>query len=156
MTCCPLRPRHAAARAAALWTLAVTLLLSWTLVDGRTPELLRRVDLWIYDQTVRARLQPTQAPKVAVVALDEASLEAHRQWPWPRDRVAELVRRLFDEHGARALGFDIVFAEPDRSDADAIRQRLQAVPGIAGDPLRVEFDRLQASLDRDGTLASKL
>ena len=118
--------------------------------------MLRRVDLLIYDQTVRARLQPTQAPKVAVVALDEASLEAHGQWPWPRDRVAELVRRLFDEHGARALGFDIVFAEPDRSDADAIRQRLQVVPGIAGDPLRVEFDRLQASLDRDGTLASML
>ncbi len=151
-----LRPRHAAAWAAALWTLAVTLLLSWTLVDGRTPELLRRVDLWIYDQAVRATLQPTQAPKVAVVALDEASLEAHGQWPWPRDRVAELVRRLIDEHGARALAFDIVFAEPDRSDADAIRQRLQAVPGTAGDPLRVEFDRLLASLDRDGTLASIL
>jgi len=150
------RPRHAAAWTAALWTLGVTLMLSWMLVDGRTPELLRRVDLWIYDQAVRATLRAPQSPGVAVVALDEASLEAHGQWPWPRDRVAELVRRLFDEHGARALAFDIVFAEPDRSDAGAIRQRLQAVPGSAGDPLRAELGRLLASLDRDATLAATL
>jgi adenylate cyclase len=149
-------PRHAASWTAALWTLAVTLLLSWLLIDGRTPDLLRRMDLWVYDQAVRATLRPAASSRVAVVALDEASLARHGQWPWPRDRVAELVRRLFDEHGVRALAFDIVFAEPDRSDAEAIRQRLDAVPARPEDPLRTELGRLLQTLDRDATLAAVL
>ena len=53
-----LRPRHAAAWAAALWTLAVTLLLSWTLVDGRTPELLRQRRLVVEGATGGAELAP--------------------------------------------------------------------------------------------------
>src|ERR1700693_1096085 len=31
---------------------------------------------------------------VAIVAIDEASLAAKGQWPWPRTLVAELVRRI--------------------------------------------------------------
>ena len=60
-------------------------------------------------------LQPrktTQRP-VVIVDLDEKSLAKFGQWPWPRTRVADLVKRLTDL-GAAAIAFDIVFAEPDR------------------------------------------
>jgi CHASE2 domain-containing sensor protein len=124
-----LGPHHAAAWIAARWTLAVTLLLSRILVDGRTSDLLRCVNLWLCDQTVCPTLRPVDTPKVAVVALDEASLARNGQRPRPGDLLAELVRRLLDEHGARASAFDIVFAEPDRSDVEVIRQRMDAVPG---------------------------
>ncbi len=54
----------------------------------------------------------TQRP-IVIVDIDEKSLAKYGQWPWPRTRIAELVRRLA-ESGSMAIAFDIVFAEPDR------------------------------------------
>lgn len=50
---------------------------------------------------------------VRVVDIDEASLATLGQWPWPRSLVAELVDRL-NGYGAASIGFDMLFAEPDR------------------------------------------
>ena len=58
---------------------------------------------------------------VHVVDIDEASLEAFGQWPWPRSYLAELTHRLWD-HGAVAIGFDVLFAEPDRTSPAQIRE----------------------------------
>jgi len=58
---------------------------------------------------------------VRVVDIDEDSLKAIGQWPWPRTVLADLVNKLA-EGGAAAIGFDIVFPEPDRmSPANALR-----------------------------------
>jgi adenylate cyclase len=54
------------------------------------------------------------APRmVTVVDIDEASLKARGQWPWPRTDMAKLVDEL-DALGASAIVFDIVFPETDR------------------------------------------
>ncbi|HZR34692.1 MAG TPA: CHASE2 domain-containing protein [Nevskia sp.] len=50
---------------------------------------------------------------VVVVAIDDASLQAMGQWPWPRSKMAELVDRIAAEHPA-AIAIDALFAEPDR------------------------------------------
>ncbi len=66
-----------------------------------------------FDQLQRLKpRQPSNSP-VRVVDIDEASLAAYGQWPWPRDRLAHLADRL-DSLGAAAVVFDIAFAEPDR------------------------------------------
>ena len=54
---------------------------------------------------------------VAVVDIDEASLAQFGQWPWPRTRIADMVTNL-TRLGAVAIGFDIMFAEPDRLNPD--------------------------------------
>ncbi|MEL6977262.1 MAG: adenylate/guanylate cyclase domain-containing protein [Pseudomonadota bacterium] len=51
--------------------------------------------------------------RVAIVDIDEASIAAYGQWPWDRSRMGELVEAL-DEANVAAMGFDIVFSEPDR------------------------------------------
>lgn len=56
--------------------------------------------------------EPASSPAV-VVAVDEASLERHGQWPWPRDLLATLVARILDQ-GPAAVGLDLLFPEPDR------------------------------------------
>jgi adenylate cyclase len=58
---------------------------------------------------------------VAIVDIDEASLAAFGQWPWPRTIMAQMTDRLF-AHGAAAVGYDIVFPEPDRTSPEAIAQ----------------------------------
>lgn len=74
-----------------------------------------------FDFYQRLQPRPYQATPVRVVDIDEASLTRFGQWPWPRDRLAEMTARL-QRLGAAAVAFDIVFAEPDRtSPAQALR-----------------------------------
>jgi adenylate cyclase len=69
---------------------------------------LRTFDLF---QVLRPREQTIRP--VVIVDIDEASLKEIGQWPWPRTVVADIVNRL-REAGAAAIGFDVIFAEPDR------------------------------------------
>jgi len=58
---------------------------------------------------------------VRIVDIDEESLKEVGQWPWPRTVLADLVDKLAAD-GAAAIGFDMVFPEPDRlSPANALR-----------------------------------
>jgi adenylate cyclase len=58
---------------------------------------------------------------VRIVDIDEESLKKVGQWPWPRTVLAKLVDKLGTD-GAAAIGFDIVFPEPDRmSPANAVQ-----------------------------------
>ncbi len=50
---------------------------------------------------------------VAILDIDDKSLETVGQWPWPRNRVADMVNAA-TKAGAVAIAFDIVFSEPDR------------------------------------------
>ncbi len=79
------------------------------------------------------------APKtnsVAVVAIDERSLDEEGRWPWPREKVAALIQAISDQ-GARAIGLDMGFFEPDnRFDAQAVLAISQAAE--KGKPLSVE------------------
>ena len=63
-------------------------------------------------QQIKPRAE-TGAP-IAIVDVDEASLRALGQWPWPRSDLARIVDRL-GELGAATVAFDLVFAEPDRT-----------------------------------------
>ncbi|WP_085595718.1 CHASE2 domain-containing protein [Thalassospira sp. MCCC 1A01428] len=62
------------------------------------------------------RIEPRQYQDVGVriVDIDDKSLAELGQWPWPRTRLAELVYRL-RMAGATVVGFDVIFAEPDRT-----------------------------------------
>ncbi len=76
------------------------------------PPLLARADLVVYDRLLT--VAPLRAPSgtVALVEIDERSLAEGGRWPWPRDRVAELLDRV-RALGAVAVGLDILFSEPD-------------------------------------------
>lgn len=67
-----------------------------------------------FDQYQRWQPRPYEAVPVRIIDIDEASLEKIGQWPWPRNKMAALVEQL-SAKGAAAIGFDVVFAEPDRT-----------------------------------------
>jgi adenylate cyclase len=75
-------------------------------------ELLRDLAFDVY-QRAKPRHQDVRESVVRIVDIDDESLAKLGQWPWPRTLVARLVDRL-NEAGVAAIGFDIVFAEPDR------------------------------------------
>lgn len=79
---------------------------------------------------------------VRIVDIDEESLKRIGQWPWPRTVLAELVDKLA-ANGAAAIGFDMVFPEPDRmSPANALRFWPNS-ESVAG--LRDEIEKLPSN-----------
>src|SRR3972149_5352722 len=52
-----------------------------------------------------------------IVAIDEKSLEEKGRWPWSRSLQARLVERIKEE-GARLIGLDLFYSEPDPREAD--------------------------------------
>ena len=49
---------------------------------------------------------------VVIIDIDDRALAEIGQWPWSRNQLANLTNQAY---AAAALGFDIVFAEPDRT-----------------------------------------
>lgn len=93
--------------------------------------LLDRLDHILYDARLRATLPATHDDRVVIVDIDEKSLAAEGRWPWPRERLAQLVDELFERQGIALLGLDTVFAEaedrvrlqPDQRFARALQDR---------------------------------
>ncbi|MEH2508987.1 adenylate cyclase [Nitrobacteraceae bacterium AZCC 1564] len=93
----------------------LSILLLFVLLGVRVADPLPLEELRVRVFDMYQILQPrvtTQRP-VVIVDIDEKSLSKLGQWPWPRTRVADLVKQLTNL-GAAAIAFDIVFAEPDR------------------------------------------
>lgn len=117
---------------------------------------LHRLDHILYDARMRWTMPATLDERVVIVDIDEKSLAEEGRWPWPRDRVAQLVQQLFDRQQVALLGFDTVFAEPDEQVAlsalDALSQ--DRVHGVQS--LREAWTTLRPGLDRDLGLARTL
>ncbi len=94
---------------------AVCLVLLFALIPLRLadPRPLQELRLRAFDffQVLRPRVQ--DGYPVVIVDIDEDSLKAIGQWPWPRTTVADLVTRI-TQLGALVIGFDVIFPEPDR------------------------------------------
>lgn len=103
---------------------AALAVLPWGFTPSRSLDDLRNI---VFDsfQRYAPRAYDPQTP-VRVVGIDEASLKAYGQWPWPRDRLATLVERL-NALGAAVIVFDMIFAEADRAGAKAFIDSLTDV-----------------------------
>ena len=92
------------------------------------------------------------APRIVVVAIDEPSFaELGSRWPWPRRRHAELIEAL-TAAGARAIGFDIIFAEPSSGADDAMLAAAIARSGrvvLAADEATVRNEHVEQRLGVD-------
>ncbi|MFC7289638.1 CHASE2 domain-containing protein [Herminiimonas glaciei] len=80
---------------------------------------LGQADRFIYDNLVKATQR--QAPSdVVIVAIDEFSIASLGRWPWQRRTHAQLLD-ILTAAKAKAVGMDIIFAEPQYvSDDDAL------------------------------------
>ena len=115
--------------------------------------ILDAIELNWLDLRFRTRGPIAPAPTVVLAVIDEKSLETVGRWPWPRSRIAELVDAL-SRDGAKAVGFDITFAEPDQN------SRLELVDDLARkvDSLKLKDPQLanfiqQSRIDADNDRA---
>jgi adenylate cyclase len=83
------------------------------------PELLRFFDYRIYDLLLSGQQNLSVEKRPVVVGIDEESLARFGQWPWPRYRLAQLIKVL-QEQGVAAIGVDLLMPEEDRTSPDVI------------------------------------
>lgn len=136
-----------ALRAARGRPLGFTLLLLVVAILVKDVEVVRDIRLRAFDAYQDLAPRHRARPWVTIVAIDDRSLQAHGQWPWPRGLVAELVSKILAAEPA-ALGIDLLMPEPDRLSPS----RIAALPGIDPDTRA----RLVQLPDPDAMLADAL
>ncbi len=115
-----------------------------------------RLDAVIYDFTLKSTAPRAVDDRITILDIDEASLKEIGRWPWSRDKMATLVDRLYNEYGIAAMGFDVIFAEPDISSGIATLDRLSKAELSADSGFRQRYAALRPALDFDGRFAQTL
>ncbi|EJC76786.1 putative transmembrane sensor domain protein [Rhizobium leguminosarum bv. trifolii WSM2012] len=133
----PRRARHITSRHLRLLVLSLTTLIAISLLSRLPAWSLLELRSFDYLSTVDDPRPPQGGP--VIVAIDEPSLaDINAQWPWPRSLHAELISQL-RAAGARAIGLDIIMAEPSNPDNDAaIAKAVGADIVLAGDETLIE------------------
>jgi adenylate cyclase len=116
---------------------------------------MQRLDSLVYDLRLKAMLPERHVdPRIVIVDIDEKSLQTEGHWPWSRDKLGRLVDQLF-EQGAAVVGFDVIFAEPERNSGETVLQRLTEAEGNNHALVRQLRDYLPL-FDNNAAFAEKL
>lgn len=95
---------------------------------------------------VRGPIKP--GPEVVIAVIDEKSVDEIGRWPWPRSKMAEMIRALGDD-GAKVVVLDIGFFEPDHNTNLELIDRINKKISSLG----VNDQRLLNLLEREKELA---
>ena len=129
--------------------LCLVLLVVFAALRVWDPSPVEEIRIRTFDTFQRIDPRKKTVRPVAIVDIDDKSMEKLGQWPWPRTEIADLVTEL-TRLGAVVIAFDVVFSEPDRLNPDAAaksfrnldeetRARLSSLPSndkVLADALR--------------------
>jgi len=117
---------------------------------------IQQLELWAYDTRLRLFLPNTIDPRIVILDIDEKSLNAEGRWPWSRNKLALMVKQLFDKYQVKVVGFDVAFPEPDPSSGLASLEEL-AKTDLKDDAQFQEILKARrASLDYDQVFADEI
>ena len=99
-----------------------------------------------YDWGVRST-ERIPSDKIAIIAIDDESIDNLGRWPWPRNLHAELINRL-SEGGARVIGQTVFFLEPQVDPGLLyIRELIQFFSNASFSEVPADVDALGAMLE---------
>jgi len=99
--------------------LAITVFMAILFFYSYIPKTLNSFDNRLRDYMFILRGEVEDSKNIVIIDLDNRSLKEVGQWPWSRDTVSELLINLTNA-GVGLVGFDIVFAEEDRTNPTKI------------------------------------
>jgi adenylate cyclase len=118
----------------------------------------RLMELKTLDLRMVSRGPLVPGHETAIAAIDEKSISELGRWPWPRSTIARLVD-LLKKGGAKAIGFDIVFSEPDQGTylktIDALTAEMKK-SGVTDSNVLNLLQRQRTSADTDTVLATAI
>jgi adenylate cyclase len=121
-------------------------------------DLFEIVELKTYDFRFLSRGTKAPRPDVVMAVLDEKSLKSEGRWPWPRSKMAKLIEAL-SRDGAKVIGFDIIFAEPDENSSIQFIRRIEQKMKqyrVENEGVKAFIEESKANADNDLTLAEAI
>ena len=123
--------------------------------------LVNHLEAIVYDTRLALTMPRTLDPRIVIVDIDEKSLAEKEKggegrWPWPRDRLALLLDKLFDHYEVAIVGFDVVFAERDESSGLRVLEQLAQKDLRDNSGFQSALQKLQPQLDYDAIFASHM
>lgn len=103
--------------------------------------LLNGLEWQMYDMRFCFRGELATDERIVIVAVDEQSLKEIGRWPWNRSSHAELINEL-SQAGARTIGMDILFAEPDMRNPSEDRKLTAATKAAKSIVYLVTYDSI--------------
>lgn len=119
-------------------------------------DFVQRMENYAYDIRLQWTMPEGVDPRIVIVDLDERSLNQEGNWPWSRNKLAQIVDLLFDVYKIDVLGFDVVFAERDLSSGLQQLEALAAKELNANAGFKSTLNRLKPQLDYDQLFANSL
>lgn len=117
---------------------------------------INQLDAIIYDTRLRLTMPQTVDDRIVILDIDEKSLKAEGRWPWSRNRLAQLVDKLFDKYEVAVVGFDVVFGEQDQSSGLSVLQEL-GTSQLQGDArFQAALEKIQPQLEYDRLFAASI
>ncbi|MBA4396529.1 MAG: adenylate/guanylate cyclase domain-containing protein [Syntrophus sp. (in: bacteria)] len=119
---------------------------------------LRFMELKALDLRMVSRGKLASGGETVIVAVDEKSLSELGRWPWPRTVMARLLDQL-KAHGAKVVGFDVIFSEPDENAGiKTIAELSREIErmGLADARLKKLLDKKRGAADTDTELARSI
>jgi adenylate cyclase len=137
-------------------TIGLTILI--LILFGMGISLFELIELKTYDLRLKSRGVEQPSPQVVMAAIDEKSLDVEGRWPWPRSRIAKFID-ILSEDGAKVIGFDIGFPEPDENSKlqllNELDQKIKAFQ-IKDTNLKAFLEESKIDADNDLALANAI
>ncbi|WP_148714367.1 CHASE2 domain-containing serine/threonine-protein kinase [Chitinolyticbacter meiyuanensis] len=111
-----------------------------------------------YDMGVRLT-ERSPDPRIAVIAIDQQSLDNIGRWPWSREVHAKAIRQLAGG-GAKVVAFTVFFTEPQADRGlpylQQFQRRFRQNPEAYPDGFGRQIDEALIALDVDSQLATSI
>lgn len=141
-----------------LTAMALTLSLAVAYIYTTSNEwpLARRLEGQLLDLRFQLRGPEPSHQEIALILVDEQSLQRYGRWPLNRRLYADLLDRLTADK-ARTIAFDFLFTEPEPGLPAGLRRTLgDLLPGKAGEPAAAVIHQLLAQPSPDDQLVQSV
>ena len=137
-------------------SLAVLIILLLNTCEVINVDFIKRMENFSYDVRLNLMMPGTKDQRIVIVDIDEKSLLEQGRWPWSRNKLADLVDKLFEHYKIKVLGFDVVFAEKDESSGLKNLEDIERNYLKSDGDFHSALEKLRGKLDYDQIFADSL
>jgi eukaryotic-like serine/threonine-protein kinase len=92
---------------------ALIITIIFTVLSLSSLSFFETMEKYLYSVGMRLSLSTSMGPgKIAIVDIDEKSLEQLGPWPWPRSTIAEMID-ILKNNGAKVIGLDLLYTKKE-------------------------------------------
>lgn len=109
-----------------------------------------------YDFQVRSHHKPLgKESSIAIIDIDDKSLETQGRWPWSRKKLSELISKTY-QSGATIVALDITFPDVEQNVVSELESEIKKVPNKNDEAVLSELNKLEAEFDYDELFGKSL